>query len=450
MSEENPNHSPTQEATNNQGEPNVEPTPATHNAGGPSDPTSGPDSEDPVMQFVVHDFDRMNAMYKSFTQKLKDVPHQRVLADVDPPVIEPWNSDSDELHPRNTKENAFVESDNNDPSKSRATVGGTPLKDTTKRRLGLNNDFYHEPFVFKEAEKDVRDLVAFPFTKRIRNYDMPDGIKVPTNLRTYDGTTDPDDHLTIFMGTMDIHKLPEPAWCRFFQITLSGAARFWYDNLAPGSIDGFHQLRDRFRANFLQQRGKETLHMADRSDAMESGAFISGLRPGRLFKDLIAKPPTSLEELFTQTHNFIRAEDANNENRLREMKQHATYKDLPRRNRDKHVSRSAARHTESHRVPREAFTKNVHPRRNTSHLERKSHTSPTHKKCSPPPTKGRMAHLARGAKTHNDNQASGLKENPQARIEWSKKASTNTKPKKRDTYDPSRKPKRGKAPSLTP
>ncbi|PWA65334.1 reverse transcriptase domain-containing protein [Artemisia annua] len=83
---------------------------------------------------------------------------------------------------------------------------------------------------------------------------MPDGIKVPTILRTYDGTTDSDDHLMVFMGTMDIHKLPEPAWCRFFQITLSGAARFWYDNLAPRSIDGFHQLRDKFRANFLQQR----------------------------------------------------------------------------------------------------------------------------------------------------------------------------------------------------
>lgn len=45
---------------------------------------------------------------------------------------------------------------------------------------------------------------------------MPDGINAPTNLRVYDGTTDPDDHLTIFMGTIDVHKLPEPEWCSFF------------------------------------------------------------------------------------------------------------------------------------------------------------------------------------------------------------------------------------------
>ncbi|GKE16174.1 hypothetical protein Tco_1423751, partial [Tanacetum coccineum] len=52
-------------------------------------------------------------------------------------------------------------------------------------------------------------------------------IQLNDNLKAYDGTTGPDDHLTIFMGTMDMHKLPELAWCRFFHITLSGATRFW-------------------------------------------------------------------------------------------------------------------------------------------------------------------------------------------------------------------------------
>ncbi|GKD48238.1 reverse transcriptase domain-containing protein [Tanacetum coccineum] len=158
--------------------------------------------------------------------------------------------------------------------------------DGSMKQKDTNNFFYDTPFVFKETEKNVRDLVTSPFTKRIRDYDMTDGLKVPTKLKTYDGLSNPDDHLTIFMGTMDVHKLPEPAWCRFFQITLSGAARFWYDNLPPGGIDSFHELRN----NFVQQRrfkktqaeilgirqrsdeslkdylarfGEETLHMTD-------------------------------------------------------------------------------------------------------------------------------------------------------------------------------------------
>lgn len=100
--------------------------------------------------------------------------------------------------------------------------------------------------------------------------------------------------------------------------------------------------------------------MADRSNFMVSGAFISGLRFGRLFKDLIAKPPTSLEDLFTQTHNFIQAEEANNDNRLRESrqetKQHQTYKDLPLRPSDKHFPIATTRHTESHRGLHDTFT----------------------------------------------------------------------------------------------
>ncbi|GKB44803.1 gag protein [Tanacetum coccineum] len=156
---------------------------------------------------------------------------------------------------------------------------------------------------------------------------MSNGLKVPSNLKSYDGLSDPNDHLTMFMGTMDVHRLPEPAWCRIFSITLCGAARFWYDNLSPGSIDNFHQLRDKFRANFLQQRrfqktqveilgirqkskeslkdylvrfGKETLHMIDRSGGMMTGAFISGLRPSRAFSS--------------------KAEEANDANRFRDSK----------------------------------------------------------------------------------------------------------------------------------
>ncbi|GJW94208.1 hypothetical protein Tco_0173880 [Tanacetum coccineum] len=283
MSEGEPLQNPTQEAKGNPGEPEVEPTAVANEANS-----------------------------------------RRQRSSTDPPIIKPWNSDSDDV-PAKARENIFIGSDNGGPPKSHATTRPTPLTDAVRGRSVVNNDLYHEPFIFKESDKDVRDLVASPFTTRIRDYDMPDDIKVPTNLRTYDGTTDPDDHLTVFMGTMDVHKLPKPAWCKFFHITLCGVVRFWYNNLTPESIVGFHQLRDKFRFS------KETLHMVDRSDVMVSGAFISSLCPGRLFKDLIAKPPTSLEDLFTQTNNFIRVEDANNENRLREprreTKQHVTRKE---------------------------------------------------------------------------------------------------------------------------
>ncbi|GJS31322.1 gag protein [Tanacetum coccineum] len=198
-------------------------------------------------------------MYTTFTHARKDVPHHSLPTSRNPSG-EPWNSDSEEAHPSKALGKIVVENDEVEP------ILTNPLDANNTKGKG--------------------------------------GLKVLANLKAYNGMSDPDDHLTVFMGTMDIHKLPESVWCRFFPITLCGAARFWYENLASGSIDGFHQLRDKFRANFSQQRqfqktqaeilgirqrpdeclkdyvtrfSKETLHMADRSDAMVSGAFISGL-----------------------------------------------------------------------------------------------------------------------------------------------------------------------------
>ncbi|GJV23179.1 hypothetical protein Tco_1375874 [Tanacetum coccineum] len=60
-----------QEATIDPDEPRTGPTPITQDAGGPSDTISEPDLDDPVMQFVVYNFDRMNAMCKAFMLGLK-------------------------------------------------------------------------------------------------------------------------------------------------------------------------------------------------------------------------------------------------------------------------------------------------------------------------------------------------------------------------------------------
>ncbi|PWA39994.1 gag protein [Artemisia annua] len=317
---------------------------------------------DLVMQFVVQNFEQINAMGNPTSVYNND----------DPPVIEQWLSDlegSPEDAVRQAPEETTLQAK---PSKKNQSTtedhNGFP-----KKRYVNSADFY-EPFTFTETHKNVHNLVASPFIARIRDYDMPDGLKVPTNRKAYD----------------DVHKLPKLAWCRFFHITLSGAAQFWYGNLPPGSINGFHELRDKFRANFLQQRrfqktqaeilgirqrsdeslrdylgrfGKEMLHMTDRSDGMMTGAFISGLRPGRLFKDLIARPPASMEDLFTQAHNFIWADESNAENRLQDGKwgtndgRHTqNYRDTSKKHKERHVACSTTRPNERSSMHKPTFT----------------------------------------------------------------------------------------------
>ncbi|GJU81276.1 hypothetical protein Tco_1283641 [Tanacetum coccineum] len=123
MSGEDPLQNLTHEGIGDPREPEVEPTPIAHEAGGPSNTLLEQDAKDLIMQFLVHNFDRMNAMYKAFTQKLKNTP---VLTSTDPPVIEPWNSDSDDM-PVKAISYIFVESDNGDPSKVMPPPGQRPL-----------------------------------------------------------------------------------------------------------------------------------------------------------------------------------------------------------------------------------------------------------------------------------------------------------------------------------
>ncbi|PWA61286.1 gag protein [Artemisia annua] len=395
------------------------PTPENHTLDHTPENASENASGDPVMQFVVQNFEQINAMYSAFSSKRKEINPALIMENDGHPISEPWHSDSGappEEAVQQIPEDTTLP--NKPAKKNRVTT--EDLDGPSKHKPGSNAAFYNEPFTFVETEKSMRDLVASPFTARIRDYDMPDGLKVPTNLKTYDGTTDPDDHLTIFMGTMDVHKLPEPAWCRFFHITLCGAARFWYDNLSSGSINSFHELRDKFRTNFLQQRrfqktqaeilgirqrtdeslrdylgrfGKETLHMTDRSDAMMTGAFISGLRPGRFFKDLIARPPKSMEDLFIQAHNFIRADEANIENRLRDSRwadnRHGQSYRTPQEGQETDISFvimgdlvSALAHTNP---PLHLYLK--HPLRYTLRLK-ESPYSDLHRECSHPPIAG--------------------------------------------------------------
>ncbi|GJU96165.1 hypothetical protein Tco_1320921 [Tanacetum coccineum] len=156
-------------------DPNISnPAPENHTHDHTSENASENASGDPVMQFIVHNFEEINVMYLSFLSKRKEVNPTSIIKNDDHPILEPWQSDS----------------------------GGQPEE------------------VIQQIPKDAT------LADRIRDYDMPNGLKGPTNVKTYDGTFDPDDHLTIFMGAMDVHKLPEPAWCRFFHINLCGAARF--------------------------------------------------------------------------------------------------------------------------------------------------------------------------------------------------------------------------------
>nr|GFA20989.1 reverse transcriptase domain-containing protein [Tanacetum cinerariifolium] len=58
-----------------------------------------------------------------------------------------------------------------------------------------------------------------PFTPRIRNFKSSRKTRMPNNVKTYNGTRDPKDHLKIFQAVAQVERWAMPKWCHMFNST---------------------------------------------------------------------------------------------------------------------------------------------------------------------------------------------------------------------------------------
>ncbi|KAK0602487.1 hypothetical protein LWI29_033942 [Acer saccharum] len=101
-----------------------------------------------------------------------------------------------------------------------------------------------------------------PFVDAIALMEMPKKFNFP-NMKQYEGTTDPDDHIAQYKQRMFTAAIPrdlrEACMCKAFGSSLSGPALQWYTNLPNNSIDSFAQLTDTFVEQFASSRKLEKL-----------------------------------------------------------------------------------------------------------------------------------------------------------------------------------------------
>nr|GEW06569.1 reverse transcriptase domain-containing protein [Tanacetum cinerariifolium] len=93
-----------------------------------------------------------------------------------------------------------------------------------------------------------------PFTPQIRNFKSSRKTRMPDNIKTYDGTGDPEDHVKVFQAAAQVEIWGMPTWCHMFNSALIGAARVWFDELPPESIDGYKDMKAAFLSYFMQQK----------------------------------------------------------------------------------------------------------------------------------------------------------------------------------------------------
>nr|XP_027077074.1 uncharacterized protein LOC113700839 [Coffea arabica] len=145
---------------------------------------------------------------------------------------------------------------------------------------------------------------ASPFVPDIEDYPLPAKFKIPS-MKSYDATTDPEDHLFAFLTQMRLQTAADAVRCKTFPMFLEGKARQWFQGLPPRSVRSFSQLARLFAAQFVSSRAyskttahlmtvhqgseeslreymvrfnNESLQVRDRDDKVVMAAFVNGLR----------------------------------------------------------------------------------------------------------------------------------------------------------------------------
>nr|GEY42812.1 reverse transcriptase domain-containing protein [Tanacetum cinerariifolium] len=148
-----------------------------------------------------------------------------------------------------------------------------------------------------------------PFTPRIRNFKSSRKTRMPNNVKTYDGTGDPEDHVKFFQAAAQVERYAMPTWCHMFNSTLIGTARVWFDKLPPESIDGYKDLKAAF-LDFIERFKVEIGRMKGAPECMRIFGFMHAVNNPELTKRLNEHVPNTMKEMMTATTAFIRGETA--------------------------------------------------------------------------------------------------------------------------------------------
>ncbi|GJY75942.1 hypothetical protein Tco_0481058 [Tanacetum coccineum] len=183
-------------------------------------------------------------------------------------------------------------------SKSEDSGGGHWKSISKKQKSGIEEDDLSQPWVCEGTD---------PFKPCIRYSDFPKNTRMPSNVKTYDGSEDPGDHLKIFQAAAKVERWAMPTWCHMFNSTLTGSARCIKD---PVEIHHIKQREGEYTEDFVQRFKSESRHVKAASECMRISGFMHGITNPELIKRLHDKILKSVDEMTRTTIAFLRGEVA--------------------------------------------------------------------------------------------------------------------------------------------
>nr|XP_023877007.1 uncharacterized protein LOC111989458 [Quercus suber] len=182
----------------------------------------------------------------------------------------------------------------------------------------------------------LRKAARSPFLAGIERAPIPDRFVRPP-FNSYDGKTDPVEHVSHYIRMMSLHTHNDALMCKVFPSSLGPTALRWFNGLRKGSIHNFVELIQEFGIRFvtcsqvpqpvdallsMKMRVGETLRsyaarywelyneIGGGNEKIAASTFRMGLpEDSGLWESLTKKPPEDMRQLMRRIEEYKRLED---------------------------------------------------------------------------------------------------------------------------------------------
>ncbi|GJV88506.1 hypothetical protein Tco_1532444 [Tanacetum coccineum] len=190
-------------------------------------------------------------------------------------------------------------------SESEDSEGGHWKSKLRRKKSSVEDDDLSQPWVCAETD---------PFTSRIRHFDFPK-TRMPSHVKTYNGSEDPEDHLKIFQAAAKTERWAMPTWCHLFNSTLTGNAR---NKCIRGPIV-LHNIKQRdgeSTEDFIQRYKSKSGNVKGAPECMRISGFVHEITNPELIKRFHEKIPKTVDEMMQVATSFLQGqESASNQER---------------------------------------------------------------------------------------------------------------------------------------
>ncbi|KAL0407515.1 UNVERIFIED_CONTAM: hypothetical protein Slati_4065400 [Sesamum latifolium] len=182
----------------------------------------------------------------------------------------------------------------------------------------------------------VEEQTDIPFTEGVMADELPINCRTPA-IAEYDGTTDPQEHLSRFENAALLHRYTDGIKCRVIVTTFTRTAQQWFNQLPPTVIRSFQEFPSLFlhqfassrkhrktklslfsirqkegehQKEYLQRFNTATLEVPSTTQEVKANTFAQGLFDRDFFKSLAKKPATKLDALLARAAKYINMEDS--------------------------------------------------------------------------------------------------------------------------------------------